>query len=41
MDTLTDRMDVQPILLSKIFTIDTMVNVDNDSDEHGDGVVKV
>ena len=38
MDTLTDRMGSQPILLVKVSVIiDTMLNFDSDFDGHGEG----
>ena len=38
MDTLKDRMGVQPVLPVKVSVIiDTMLNFDGDFDEHGDG----
>ena len=38
MDTLTDRMGVQPIFPTKVsITIDTMLNIDSDIDGYGDG----
>ena len=40
MDTLTDRMGSQPILLVKVSVIiDTMLNFDSDFDGHGEGDV--